>query len=83
LNIFENTGVVRATNGMPYLNRNYTIVAGNNPHGCGNMPMRFYIPQAQFYSFRVKQEDLDGKYSYSDPDGAAAGRGVSSAGDGG
>jgi hypothetical protein len=46
--IYENSGTTRVTNGLPYLNRNISIVVDNNPHGSGNIPIRFYIPQVEF-----------------------------------
>jgi hypothetical protein len=53
VNTYELTGAVRSTNGIPYLNRNFTITVDNNPNGSGNIPMRFYIPQAQFDALKT------------------------------
>lgn len=53
VDVYENSGAVRVTNSLPYLNRNITIVVGNNPHGSGSIPMRFYIPQAQFDALKA------------------------------
>jgi len=53
VNTYELSGAVRLTNGIPYLNRNFTITVDNNPNGSGNIPMRFYIPQAQFDALKA------------------------------
>jgi len=50
---YENSGAVRVVNGKAYLNRNFTINVDNNPNGSGNIPMRFYIPQAQFDALKA------------------------------
>jgi hypothetical protein len=50
---YELSGAVRLTNGIPYLNRNFTITVDNNPNGSGNIPMRFYIPQAMFDALKA------------------------------
>jgi hypothetical protein len=50
---YEWASAVRLTNGIPYLNRNFTITVDNNPNGSGNIPMRFYIPQAMFDALKA------------------------------
>jgi hypothetical protein len=50
---YEWASAVRLTNGIPYLNRNFTITVDNNPNGSGNIPIRFYIPQAMFDALKA------------------------------
>ena len=57
---YEWTSAVRLTNGIPYLNRNFTITVDNNPNGSGNIPMRFYIPQAQFDALKAADPGISG-----------------------
>jgi hypothetical protein len=60
VNTYELSGAVRLTNGIPYLNRNFTITVDNNPNGSGNIPMRFYIPQAQFDALKAADPGISG-----------------------
>ncbi|HXO73844.1 MAG TPA: hypothetical protein VN824_01415, partial [Puia sp.] len=57
---YEWASAVRLTNGVPYLNRNFTITVDNNPNGSGNIPMRFYIPQAMFDALKAADPGISG-----------------------
>ena len=57
---YEWASAVRFTNGIPYLNRNFTITVDNNPNGSGNIPMRFYIPQAMFDALKAADPGISG-----------------------
>ncbi len=50
---YDNPIAVRVTNNLAILDRNYLITVDNNPNGSGNIPMRFYIPQAQFDALKA------------------------------
>ncbi|MBS1601780.1 MAG: hypothetical protein JST42_03865 [Bacteroidetes bacterium] len=58
LKTYENTGAIRIVNGVPYLDRNILITVDNNPHGSGNIRMRFYIPQAQFDALKAADPSI-------------------------
>ncbi|HTI93843.1 MAG TPA: T9SS type A sorting domain-containing protein, partial [Puia sp.] len=60
LSTYEWASAVRLTNGVPYLNRNFTITVDNNPNGSGNIPMRFYIPQAMFDALKAADPGISG-----------------------
>ena len=57
---YEWASAVRLTNGIPYLNRNFTITVDNNPNGSGNIPIRFYIPQAMFDALKAADPGISG-----------------------
>ncbi|MEO5594574.1 MAG: T9SS type A sorting domain-containing protein, partial [Chitinophagaceae bacterium] len=53
VSVFENTGVTRTTNGKPYLNRNYTIIAENNPNGGASINVRLFFTTAEFDALKL------------------------------
>lgn len=49
---------LRYANGVPYLDRNFTITVDNNPGGSGSISMRFYITTAEFDALKAADASI-------------------------
>jgi hypothetical protein len=54
VNVYENTGGIRAYNGKAYLDRNYTIKPENNPAGSADINVRLFFTTAAFDALKAE-----------------------------
>jgi hypothetical protein len=57
VNVFQNRGAIRRYNNQPYLDRNFTINAENNPAGV-NINLRLYFTKEEFDALKANDNSL-------------------------
>jgi len=56
--IYTNVTAVRNYNGVPYLDRNYTIRPENNPGGTANISLRLFFTDAEFAALKAADPSI-------------------------